>query len=57
MAEKKKTGIVQLRYIDDIHAIDVFIVIQQCNSWVIGTGSIGMSFHTTRYKNYNGLID
>lgn len=41
--KKKKTGKVQLRYIDDIHVVDVFFASKQCNSWVCDTRSVGMS--------------
>ena len=40
---KEKTGKVQLRYIDDIHVVDVFFASKQCNSWVCDTRSVGMS--------------
>ena len=40
---KENTGKVQLRYIDDIHVIDVFFASKQCNSWVCDTRSVGMS--------------
>ena len=43
LAGKEKTGKVQLRYIDDIHVIDVFFASKQCNSWVCDTRSVGMS--------------
>jgi hypothetical protein len=43
MAEKEKTGRVQLRYMDDIHGIDVSFASEQCNSWVCDTRSVGMS--------------
>ena len=43
LAGKEKTGKVQLRYIDDIHVVDVFFASKQCNSWVCDTRSVGMS--------------
>ena len=43
LAGKEKTGKVYLRYINDIHAIDVFFANKQCNSWVCDTRSVGMS--------------
>jgi hypothetical protein len=44
MTEKnEKTGIVQLRYIDDIHVIDVSFASQQCSSRVFDTRSVGLS--------------
>ena len=43
LAGKEKAGKVQLRYIDDIHVIDVFFASRQYNSWVCDTRSVGMS--------------
>ena len=41
--KKEKTGRVQLRYIDDIHVIDVFFASKQYDSSVCDTRSVGMS--------------
>jgi hypothetical protein len=43
MTENKKTRIIQLGYIDDIHVIYVSFASQQCNSQVFDTRSVGMS--------------
>ena len=43
LAGKEKTGKVQLRYIDDIHVVDIFFASKQCNSWVCDTRSVGTS--------------
>jgi hypothetical protein len=43
MTENEKIGIIKLRYIDDIHVIDVSFSSQQCSSRVFDTGSVGMS--------------
>jgi hypothetical protein len=43
MTEDEKTGIIQLRYIDDIHIVDVSFASQQCSSRVFDNGSVGMS--------------
>jgi hypothetical protein len=37
MIENKKTEIIQLRYVDDIHVIDVSFASQQCSSCVFDT--------------------